>query len=224
MLAEAEGSWLFLVGFDMDYGWRLFHTTVDIAAGKRTALSIDTVLMSFDTSSPKNAMQLYFTSNHDENSWNKADYRTMPGAVHAPFAVLTQTMPRGVPLIYSGQEEPVLDSISFFYKDTIRFKKFGREKFYHTLLSLRKNYPALAADANFKKISVGNDKAVYSFLREASGKKILVIANLSSKEQRIKINDGSLYGNAYNLFMGHNETVNSREWKLQPWGYVVYVY
>jgi glycosidase len=224
MLAEAEDSWLFSVGFDMDYGWRLFHITVDIAAGKRAALSIDTVLTNFDTSSPKNALQLYFTSNHDENSWNKADYRTMPGAVHAPFAVLTQTMPRGVPLIYSGQEEPVLDSISFFYKDTIHFKNLGRGKFYKTLLSLRKSNPALSADASFKKISVGNDKAVYSFVREAPAKKIFVIANLSSKEQSIKINDNSLYGKPYNLFMGNNETVDGREWKLKPWGYVVYVY
>ena len=40
---------------------------------------------------------MYFTSNHDENSWNKADYGTMPGASHAPFAVLTQTMWRSVP-------------------------------------------------------------------------------------------------------------------------------
>jgi hypothetical protein len=148
----------------------------------------------------------------------------MPGAVHAPFAVLTQTMPRGVPLIYSGQEEPVLDSISFFYKDTIHFKNLGRGKFYKTLLSLRKSNPALSADASFKKISVGNDKAVYSFVREAPAKKIFVIANLSSKEQSIKINDNSLYGKPYNLFMGNNETVDGREWKLKPWGYVVYVY
>jgi alpha-amylase len=224
MLAEAEGGWLFTVGFDMDYGWRLFHTTVDIAAGKRTVLSIDTVLTNFDSTAPKNALQLYFTSNHDENSWNKADYRTMPGAIHAPFAVLTQTLPRGVPLIYSGQEEPVLDSISFFYKDTIQFKNFGREKFYHTLLSLRKSYVALSANASFRRINVGNDKAVYSFIREAHGKKILVITNLSSKEQSIKINDNGLYGNPYNLFMAHNETVNGHEWKIQPWGYVVYVY
>ena len=224
MLAEAEDSWLFSVGFDMDYGWRLFHTTVDIATGKRTALAIDTVLTNFDTSSPKGALQLYFTSNHDENSWNKADYRTMPGIVHAPFAVLTQTMPRGVPLIYSGQEEPVLDSISFFYKDTIHFKTFGREKFYKTLLSLRKNYLALSADASFKKIPVGDQKALYSFTREAHGKKIFVITNLSSKQQSIKITDNTLYGNPFNVFLGKNEAVNDRAWKLQPWGYVVYLY
>jgi glycosidase len=224
MLAEAEDNWLFSVGFDMDYGWRMFHTTVDIAAGKKTALSIDSLLMNFDTSSPKNALQLYFTSNHDENSWNKADYRTMPGLVHAPFAVLTQTLARGVPLIYSGQEEPVLDSISFFYKDTIHFKNFGRERFYKTLLSLRKNNLALAADASFKKLNLGNDKAIYSYVREAYGKKILVVLNLSSKEQNIKITDRTLYGNPYNVFMGTNEPISDRQWKIQPWGYVVYMY
>ena len=86
---------------------------------------------------------MYFTSNHDENSWNKADYGSFPGRVHAPFAVFTQTMANGVPLIYSGQEEPVLRPLQFFEKDPIEFGKFGREKFYKTLLNLRKNNPAL---------------------------------------------------------------------------------
>ena len=73
-------------------------------------------------------MQLYFTSNHDENSWNKADYETMPGAVHAPFAVLSQTIYRNVPLVYSGQEEPVLEAIPFFEKDTIVFSKLWQSE------------------------------------------------------------------------------------------------
>ena len=59
---------------------------------------------------------MYFTSNHDENSWNKADYKTMPGEVHAPFAVLTQTIEKSVPEIYSGQEEPFLIASAFFIK------------------------------------------------------------------------------------------------------------
>jgi glycosidase len=224
MLAEAEGGWIYSVGFDMDYGWKLFHTTVDVAAGKKTALSIDSVMTSLDTSSPKNALQLYFTSNHDENSWNKADYKTMPGASHAPFAVLIQTIKRSIPLIYSGQEEPFLDSISFFYKDTIQFNKYARAGFYKSLLNLRKNNAALAANVSFKRINVGNDKALFCYVREASGKKVFVILNLSSKEQTIKITNTSLHGNPYNLFMGNNEPLSDKPWKIQPWGYVVYVY
>ena len=94
---------------------------------------------------------MYFTSNHDENSSNKADYGSFPGRSHAPFAVFTQTMVSGVPLIYSGQEEPVLRPLQFFEKDPIVFGKFGRAKFYKTLLDLRRNNPALAADGHFEK-------------------------------------------------------------------------
>ena len=59
---------------------------------------------------------------------------------------------------------------------------------------------------------------------EGSGKKILVILNLSKKEQAVKITDASLLGNPYNLFMGTNEQLTNKEWKIEPWGYVVYVY
>ena len=75
-----------------------------------------------------------------------------------------------------------------------------------------------------KKVNAGNDKAIYAYTREGGGKKILVILNLSKKEQPVRITDASLLGNPYNLFMGTNEQLTSKEWKIEPWGYVVYVY
>lgn len=221
MLAEVEESWIYSVGFDMNYAWKLFHTTVDIAAGKKTALSIDSILFSRDTSLPGNALQLAFTSNHDENSWNKADYGTMPGASHAPFAVLTQTINKAIPLIYSGQEEPMLDSVSFFYKDTITFKKYGRAAFYKTLLNLRKNNAALAATASFKKLSTSNDKALYAFEREKEGNKILVILNLSKKAQKFTWKTAPSEKEWNNVFAGNKEPVD-KGFGIEPWGYAVY--
>jgi len=224
MLAEGEGGWIFNTGFDMDYGWSLFHKTIDIAAGKTNALAIDTMMMKFDSTTPKNALQLFFTSNHDENSWNKADYGTMPGDVHAPFAVLTQTLPKGAPLIYSGQEEPVLRSLSFFEKDTIQFQNLGRAAFYKTLLQLRKTFPPLAANSSFRKINTGNEKAVYAFVREANGKKLFVVLNLSKKVQTIKIADNTLFGSPINIFNRGHESVSDQPSQLKPWGYAVYEY
>jgi glycosidase len=224
MLAEGDKEYLHPSGFDATYPWEMFHMMVRVAKGERPAFGLDSVLHHYDSIYPKNALELYFTSNHDENSWNKADYGTMPGAIHAPFAVFTLTMPHSVPLIYSGQEEPVLDSLSFFYKDTINFKNYGRAKFYETLLELRKSNPALGANASFRKVSVGNDSAVYAYVREGSGKKVLVILNLSTKPQRIKITDAGLHDNPYNVFMGNKEIVSDKEWEIEPWGYVVYEY
>ncbi|RYZ25010.1 MAG: DUF3459 domain-containing protein, partial [Chitinophagaceae bacterium] len=219
MLAEAEDNWVYDAGFDMSYAWKFFHKAVDVAAGRRPASSLDSVLHEVDTTFKAPGLFLYFTSNHDENSWNKADYGTMPGASHAPFAVLTQTMKQSVPLIYSGQEEPVLDSVSFFYKDTITFAKLSRANFYKGLLNLRKNNPALAGDASFKKLATSNDAAIYAFEREKNGSKVLVVVNLSRLPQKFTWKDQPSEKEWDNLFLMNTEPVLT---SIEPWGYVVY--
>ncbi|MCW3109832.1 MAG: hypothetical protein JWQ09_4338 [Segetibacter sp.] len=224
MLAEGDAPYLHKSGFDATYPWDMFHKMVAIAKGERPAFALDSIKYQNDTAFPKNAMRMYFTSNHDENSWNKADYATMPGAVHAPFAVFTQTMVRGVPLIYSGQEEPILRAIEFFEKDPMTFGKFQRAAFYKTLLNLRKRNVALAANASFRKVHVGDDNAMYAYVREKAGKKVFVILNLSDKEQKISIEDKTLYGNPLNVFMANKEHLSNKEWKIEPWGFAVYDY
>ncbi|MDB5205890.1 MAG: hypothetical protein JWR72_965 [Flavisolibacter sp.] len=221
MLAEAEDKWVYDTGFDMSYAWNFFHTTVDVAAGKKPATALDSALHWIDTTYRSPGLFLHFTSNHDENSWNKADYGTMPGAKHAPFAVLTQTIKGSVPLIYSGQEEPVLDSVSFFYKDTISFTKLARANFYKTLLNLRKNNPALAANASFKKLRTSNDAAIYAFERENGGNKILVVLNLSKTPQEFTWKDQPSEQSWNNIFLMNKEPVD-KGFAIEPWGYVVY--
>lgn len=221
MLAEADKAWLHEAGFDATYGWPQFHKMKEIAAGKRPAFALDSVNATVDSSFPKNAMIMYFTSNHDENSWNKADWGTMPGASHAPFAVLTQTIGRSVPLIYSGQEEPFLDSIRFFYKDTITFGRFERANFYKTLLNLRTNNEALAADASFKKLATNNDAALYCFEREKNGRKVLVVLNLSATPQEFTWKTAPSQKEWNNVFNGVKEPVD-KGFGIEPWGYAVY--
>lgn len=221
MLAESNAAWMHEAGFDATYTWDAFNMMKQIEKGERPAFGIDSVLWKVDSTYPKNAIRMYFTSNHDENSWNKADYGTMPGASHAPFAVLTQTIERSVPLIYSGQEEPFLDSISFFYKDTISFSKFGRAGFYKTLLNLRKNNSALAANASFKKLSTNNDAALYAFEREKDGNKVLVILNLSKQAQQVSWKTQPSEKEWNNVFAGNKEPVD-KGFGIEPWGYAVY--
>jgi glycosidase len=91
-------------------------------------------------------------------------------------------------------------------------------------LNLRKRNPALATDASFKKIDAGDNKALYAYVKEKAGHKILVILNLSSAEQPVTVKDKSLWGKPYNVFMGTTEPLNGNEWKIEPWGYVVYEY
>jgi len=224
MLAEGDSAYLPKNGFDAVYPWHMFHAMEKVAAGKRPATSLDSVRTGWQGMYPKGTIELYFTSNHDENSWNKADYGSFAGVKHAPFAVFTQTMADAVPLIYSGQEEPVLRPLKFFDRDPMTFGKYGRAKFYTTLLDLRKRNPALAADASFRKVSVGDDKAVYAYVREKAGHKVLVILNLSDKEQTITVKEPGLQGKPYNLFMYTTEPLTDKPWQVEPWGYVVYEY
>jgi alpha-amylase len=224
MLAEGDSVYLPRAGFDAVYPWHMFHMMEKVANGSRPAFALDSVQNFDEMAYPANTIQMYFTSNHDENSWNKADYGTFPGRSHAPFAVFTQTMVNGVPLIYSGQEEPVLRPLSFFEKDPIEFAKYGRAKFYQTLLNLRKNNPALAVDGSFRKVNVGDDKAVYAYVRQKGSNKIFVILNLSDKEQTITITDNALLGNPLNVFTGKKELLNTKARKIEPWGYAIYNY
>jgi len=224
MLAEGDSSYLPKNGFDAVYPWHMFHMMELIAKGGHPANGLDSIRRENERRYPSNTIQMYFTSNHDENSWNKADYGSFPGIVHAPFAVFTQTMAASVPLVYSGQEEPVLRPLQFFEKDPIEFGKFGRAKFYKTLLNLRKNNPALSANASFRKIIAGDEKSVYAYVRQKGTNKILVVLNFSDGEQTISIKDNSLSGQPLNVFIGRKETLNGKSWNMKPWGYAVYVY
>jgi alpha-amylase len=222
MLAEGDSAYLPESGFDAVYPWHMFHKMTEIARGTRPAFALDSIRLENEKVYPANTIQMYFTSNHDENSWNKADFGVFPGASHAPFAVFTQTMVNSVPLIYGGQEEPVLRSLQFFEKDPMIFGKYKRAAFYKTLLNLRKRNIALSSDASFRKVQIGNKKYVYSYVREKNGKKVFVILNLSAKGQTITITDKSLHGNPYNVFTGHPELIGDKPWKIEPWGYAVY--
>lgn len=224
MLAESDKPALNADGFDATYTWNDFNMYKMIAKGQRKASDFDSAISRTDTTFPANALRMYFTSNHDENTWNGADYETTPGISHAPFAVMTFTIKRNVPLIYSGQEEPFLRAIRFFDKDTITFKNFRREAFYKILLNLRKNNPALASNASFRKVNAGNEDALYAYLRESGKSKVLVILNWSKENQTVHLTDKALYGNVLNVFTKKNEVLSNQPFSLKPWGYAVYVY
>ena len=224
MLAEGDSAYLPRSGFDAVYSWHMFKAMEKLAAGKRPATVLDSIWAEQQRKYPRGTMELYFTSNHDENTWNKADYGTFPGREHAPFAVFTQTMGASIPLIYSGQEEPVLRPLKFFDKDPISFGKYERAKFYRTLLELRQRNPALASNASFRKVVVGDEQAVYAYVREKAGQKVLVILNFSNQPQTITVREKGLLGRPHNVFMYTTELLSSKPWQVDPWGYVVYEY
>jgi len=226
MLAEGDRPGLITAGFDACYPWPMFQMMKKVAAGERPATSLDTILAAQDEAFPKGTLQLYFTSNHDENSWHKADYGIFPGAAHAPFAIFTQTMKNALPLIYSGQEEPVPRKIEFFEKDSMGFINYKRASFYRTLLNLRAQSSALLEpDASFVRINAGDPNTVYSYIRQNDDDKLLVMLNFSAKEEPVILTDVSIAGSVTNVFNNEkNELKPGTQFNLEPWGYRVFRY
>jgi glycosidase len=223
MLAEGEKPELHLA-FHMTYTWSLFHDMVKVAKGEKTVALIDEYMERVVKEYQGKAYRMYFTSNHDENSWNGTEYEFFGEGARA-FAVLTATIP-GMPLIYSGQEAGLNKRLKFFDKDVIDWSSFPNEQFYTRLLTLKRNNEALKSSevsAAYKRIAnTANDK-VFSYARTGKDDEVIVVLNLSPAEQTIKLDH--LFSTEYEeLFTQEKiKSKNMETMTLKPWDYKVYV-
>ena len=225
MLAEAEKAELHTVGFNASYAWGAMGAMKDLYSGKKSLVQFDSLLTANIKSHPADAARMFFTTNHDENSWNGTEFEKF-GNAYKTFAVLSTTMAQSIPLIYSGQEMPNKRRLKFFVKDSIQWNgKYEMAPFYKTLLTLRKTNPALSSDAAYKKLASSNDQAVFSFMREKDGRKAVMVFNMSGIAQKFMIKDPVINGEPLNLFMGVTEKISdTHEFSVEPWGYIVYDY
>ncbi len=224
MLAESEKPELHNAGFDETYTWSVMGPMADLYNGKRSLSYFDSVLQHNISTFPKDALRMYFTTNHDENSWNGTEFEKY-GNAYKTFAVFTQTMYQSVPLIYSGQEVKNSKRLKFFVKDPIEWGNYEMAPFYTTLLKLRRRNVALAADASYKRITTANDLAIFAYMREKAGHKVLVVLNLSNQPQQLTIKDKSIVGQPKDVFGSGMKKLNPQHvFSLEPWGYEVYEY
>ncbi len=224
MLAEGNKPSLHQAGFDITYTWNTMSSMADLYAKKISLRQFDSSLNVSMKAYPSNAYRMYFTTNHDENSWAGTEFEKY-GKASKALSVFTMTYYQSVPLIYSGQEASNKKRLKFFVKDPIQWEKYELADFYGRLLHLRRANPALAADASYQKLTTTNDDAIFSYLREKNGHKVLVILNLSDQPQTFQIKDKSIKGNPYNVFLFTKELVRpNTTMNIEPWGFIVYDY
>lgn len=218
MLAEAEVPALRNTGsFIMDYAWEFHHHLNAIAQGKETVNSIDTMLNALKTRNQQ-GYSMHFTSNHDENSWQGTEFERM-GDAHKPLAVLVHTLD-GMPLIYSGQEEPLKKRLLFFERDTIPFSAYNYAGFYKVLLELKYSTPALWNGQDGAPAErINNSESVYAFRRIKNSQGVAVILNLSGQPQTTSLNQPV---EGLELFTKQPVSYNSDSMiSLEPWSYQV---
>ena len=224
MLAEDEdNAALVEYAFDMNYAWKMLHLMNDIAQGKKKAADIwDYMKWNNETFAP-DVYRMYFTSNHDENSWNGTAFERLGDAFKA-FTVFDYTIP-GMPLIYNGQEAANNKRLRFFEKDTINWQPLPYATFYAELNHLKKTNPVLENGEDGGKLiplSKEVDENIFAFYREKQGKQLVVLLNLSSQPREFTIDNEHIKGK-YHDFFGKNDINIQTDWvfKLPAWGYVI---
>ena len=211
--------------FDATYTWTWMHQTRFFYQQHLPIDTLLTVLESYEKLGNQ-SMRAWFTTNHDENSWNGTEYEKY-GDMAKALAVFSCTW-NGIPLIYSGQELPNKKRLEFFEKDTIEWSgKYELHDFYATLLNLHTNNPALrGGDDNAKTIwlKTTDDEHVFAYLRKNGEHEVLVVLNLSSLSNlRFDINYSELSGKFKNVFDGNEKDFRTEKtFEMQAWEWLVF--
>jgi glycosidase len=186
MLAEAESP-VMHASFDMTYGWELHHLLNDIAQGKKSTAVLDAYFAKQDSLFPRDAYRMYFTSNHDENSWQGTEFERM-GANHLPAFVLSATVQNSMPLIYTGQEVSLKKRLRFFEKDTVDWSGPSLVDFYRSLFELKERQQALGNGASGgpqTALKTNGGSRVYAFTRTRGASTVLVVANFADTAAKV---------------------------------------
>lgn len=212
--------------FDASYTWSWMHRAKDFYQSKQPLDSLYQVLKKYDDLGDS-TMRAWFTTNHDENSWNGTEYEKY-GDMARALAVFSATW-NGVPLLYSGQELGNTKRIDFFDKDTIQAGEnaAGMTAFYKTLLGLKNNNPALrGGDPSVQtfRIKTTEPTKVFAYLRKNGNREVLVVLNMSGqKDLHFEITDEKVTGTFSNVFSAAaNDFTNQKSFEMQGWEYLVY--
>ena len=228
LLAEAEEENLFHhPAFDACYGWRLHHLMNDVAQQKVRVNVLRDFLYENQHHYPKSAMQLTFTSNHDENSWNGTEFQRM-GAAVGVMTAFTFIVPGGLPLIYTGQEFGYDHSFAFFDRDpmpeleenhfTLRYRK---------LAALRHANPALASGergGDLVEIRNNAEDCLMILVREVLENRVIAIMNMSPYRIHADYYTGIYAGMYTDAMTGEEYEYRGHiEEDMEPWAYRILI-
>ena len=220
MLAEAEQPDLLQNGFDMHYGWEAHHIFNDIAKGHKTVKALDDYMVKIDSTLQDDDINMYFVTNHDENSWSGTLKERMPENKEI-FTALSYTIP-GMPLIYSGQEYDMDHRLKFFEKDSIPKTKGNYFELLKKLGTLKNSNKALNGGkqaAAYQRLNADNEN-VLVFKREKAGDEVVFIGNFTKEPQTIT---PEVSGDFTDYLSNQAVKLEASEMTLQPWEYKILV-
>lgn len=222
-LAECEDDHYY-EAFDTTYAWAFMHASGSI---NRHEPYLKPVLEQLARYASEGAPthKLFFTSNHDENSWNGTEYEKY-GLTAKAWAVFSATW-GGIPLVYSGQEIPNHKRLSFFEKDELdwqpKINQPALQAFYKVIFSLRAQNDAVVLGQS-QMLQTPFPSSIIGFIKKHQNNVVLVLLNVSEHNRlAFEISHSLLIGNFEQIFSGlHFSFSGNEKFELQAGEYLVY--
>ncbi len=210
--------------FDASYSWTWMHKTEDYYKKNLPLQDLKDLLMKYSAIGDS-SMRAWFTTNHDENSWNGTEYEKY-GDITKPLAVFSATW-NGVPLLYSGQELPNMKRLEFFEKDVIEWDgDYKVADFYKTLLNLKANNPALKggnSEVTTYLLHTSADDKILAYVRKNGNDEVLVVLNMSKEPVNFKILDNNVSGSFKNVFTSaKRDFTSNKDFSMKVGDYAVF--
>lgn len=210
--------------FDASYSWTWMHKTEDYYKKNLPLQDLRNLLMKYSAIGDS-SIRAWFTSNHDENTWNGTEYEKY-GRIAKPLAVFSATW-NGVPLLYSGQELPNLKRLEFFEKDPIKWTgNYEMADFYKTLLNLKSKNPALrGGDSNVKTyfVKTSADDKILAYLRKNGKDEVLVVLNMTAFAVDFSFIEDQVSSDFKNVFdQSSRDFSKNKEFKFLGGDYAVF--
>ena len=201
----------------------MHHLMVDVAQQRTRVTALRDYIYADRERYPRSAMRLAFTSNHDENSWSGSEFDRF-GEAREAMAVFSFVVPRGLPLIYTGQEVGYDHSFAFFDRDPIAsYEVNGFTRFYRHLAALRHDNSALAAgELGGEMIEIRNnaEDCLMTMVRETPDNRVVAIMNLSPYAIRAEYGTGIYAGSYTDAMTGAEYNLPEQVAEdMAPWSY-----
>ena len=223
MLAEGQHPELHKA-FDMSCAFEFLHLMNAIAKGEKELTGIDTFLENEKKEYQPEDYRMFFTTSHDENSWNGTVFDRYGKKGHKTFATLAFTI-AGMPMVYSGQEAGMDHSLKFFEKDLIKWGDIELKDFYTKLLKLNVENEALwngKYGGELTRLNSDADESVYAFSRKRNDSEVVVICNLKNTQVKMKF-ESLPSGNFKSLLDEESlELIAENGLELAPFGFHVF--
>ena len=218
MMSESEAPFLRNSGtFHATYGWSFHALMNQISRSEKDVSDIKKWLKKYQKQFKK-GFNINFTSNHITNTWEGTEIDRM-GDAHKAMAVLAATI-EGMPLLYTGQEIPLRKKLSFYEKDSIYWGYKEYEDFYKRLFNFKEENSALRNKYGTEIEFISESSKVLAFQKVSNNDKVIVIINLTDKEQTYKLDIN--FKMKVNILTGNlKDAVAGEEREIGPWKYYI---